>query len=74
MRQQLVNYDSDSRLFGIEKIIIKTIFLVLASMSKENDIRTNSTWIKCIVKLPCGPWLALALFKNTDSLNENLME
>ena len=45
-------------------------------MSKENEIRTNSNLIKCVVKLlgSRGTKLALVLFKSTYNLNENIIE
>ena len=45
-------------------------------MSRENEIQTNSTLIKCVVKLlgSCGTELALAFFNSTDDLSGNVME
>ena len=62
MKQRQV-HNSDGQLVGLKKVISKNIFLAVASsnMSNENDDKTNSTWIKPLVKLPGRCWTELVL-------------
>ena len=79
MKQRLVDYNSDSRLVGIKKVITKNRFLAVASQLKYEQRKLKLEQIQLLLnvyfKLPgsCGTESVLALFKSIDNLNENIM-